>query len=111
MYWRSRRLCFFIYKYVTNNYCLKKYTYKLSYSIFSETGILEEEQVIRACIDSSSLGEECVDGDVGPVGATLCFCTEDDCNKDKTCTCNSSSTIGISVMALLVCAYALFEMK
>lgn len=79
--------------------------------IFSELGLGDDETVYRSCIKSSDIGEECVDGDLGPVGATVCFCTDDDCNKDKDCTCNSSSTIGISVVALLVCAYALFEVK
>merc|ERR1712004_164882 len=72
---------------------------------FMSTRLNDDETIHRSCIDSSSIGEECVDGDVLGAGLTVCFCTEDDCNKDKSCTCNSSSTIGISVMALLVCAY------
>ena len=53
----------------------------------------------------------CVSQDIGGASVTVCSCKTENCNKDQECDCSSSTTIGISAMALLVSAFVLFEME
>ena len=53
----------------------------------------------------------CASQTIGDDTVTVCSCTTENCNKDQECDCSSSTTIGISALALLVSAFVLFEMK
>ena len=79
------------------------------YYIIKNLGV-GDEKVWRSCINSDGFGDHCVDGDIGGLGATECFCTTDNCNKDELCDCNSSSTIGLSLI-LLASVFAMLIMK